>query len=81
MAMDDHTTDDPTLEIKEVLGWAEFACWTTLALAPFLYWVNGAAVSQDQFVVRTGLVAIAVLGAVALRARKFLLARRKPKDE
>jgi hypothetical protein len=53
---------------KEVRGWAEFCCWTALALAPFLYWVNGPAVSRDQFVVRTALVSLAAIGAVGLRA-------------
>ncbi|HVA48853.1 MAG TPA: hypothetical protein VNH11_20975 [Pirellulales bacterium] len=52
---------------REVRQWAEFCCWTTLALAPFLYWVNGPAVSTDQFVVRTALVALAAAGAGTLR--------------
>ncbi|HET6880599.1 MAG TPA: hypothetical protein VFI31_10615 [Pirellulales bacterium] len=52
---------------REIRGWGEFCCWTTLALAPFLYWVNGPAVSTDQFVVRTALVVVATCGAIALR--------------
>jgi hypothetical protein len=79
--MTDTPPDDEPLELDEILRWAEFACWTTLALAPFLYWVNGPAVSHDQFVVRSGLVVIAILGAFGLRARKLLLSRRKPNDE
>jgi hypothetical protein len=47
--------------------WTEFGCWATLALSPFLYWVNGPAVSPDQFIVRTGLVVLAAGGAIALR--------------
>ena len=46
----------------EILGWVELGCWTMVALAPFLYWVNGPAVSTDQFVVRTGLVTLALVG-------------------
>lgn len=57
--------------------WVEFGCWITLALAPFLYWVNGSAVSEDQFVVRTALVVIATLGAIGLRAYKLLQRRRQ----
>jgi hypothetical protein len=57
----------PELTPREIRGWAEFCCWTTLALAPFLYSVNGPAVSTDQFVVRTGLVVSAAGGAVGLR--------------
>jgi hypothetical protein len=67
---------DEELSPAEVRGWAEFACWTTLALAPFLYWVNGPAVSTDQFVVRTGLVVLAACGAVGLRGYAWLCRRR-----
>lgn len=68
--MSEHSLDRPPereLTPREVRGWAEFCCWTTLALAPFLYWVNGPAVSIDQFVVRTALVALAACGAITLR--------------
>mgnify|MGYP007059595633 FL=1 len=29
----------------QLRGWVEFGCWTIVALAPFLYWANGPAVS------------------------------------
>jgi hypothetical protein len=61
----------------EIRGWLEFGCWTTLALAPFLYWVNGPAVSQDQLVVRTILVLIAACGAAGLRTYSWLRRRRR----
>lgn len=73
--MNDDATDqepEPELTPREIRGWAEFCCWTTLALAPFLYWVNGPAVSTDQFVVRTGLVVLAACGAVGLRLFAWL---------
>ena len=35
------------LDLEECLHWFEFACWTAIALFPFLYWVNGAAVSTE----------------------------------
>ena len=78
--LSDEPPGDEPLELEELLGWAEFACWTTLALAPFLYWVNGPAVSHDQFVVRSGLVTIVLVGAVSLRARRFVQAQRRPND-
>ena len=72
--------EEQGLTTEEILYWAEFACWTTIALAPFLYWVNGPAVSTDQFVVRTALVTLAVIGAVVLRSLKFYWKRRaRPK--
>lgn len=57
----------PELTPRELRGWAELCCWTTLALAPFLYWVNGPAVSTDQFMIRTALVILAACGAIGLR--------------
>jgi hypothetical protein len=60
----------------EIRYWLEFGSWTTLALAPFLYWVNGPAVSDDQLVVRTALVVLAAIGAVGLRTYYVLLRRR-----
>lgn len=70
-------TPDAELTPNEIRHWAEFACWTTLTLAPFLYWVNGPAVSTDQFVVRTALVILAACGAVGLRTYAWLYRGRK----
>jgi hypothetical protein len=53
----------------------EFACWTTLTLAPFLYWVNGSAVSTDQFAVRIGLLIVAACGAIGLRLHAWIQKR------
>lgn len=63
---------DDEISPAELRYWLEFGCWTTLALAPFLYWVNGPAVSEDQFVVRTALVVLAACGAVGLRSYAWL---------
>ena len=71
----DPSQADPEITPAELRYWIEFGCWTTLALAPFLYWINGAAVSQDQFVVRTLLVVLAVCGAVGLRTYAWLRRR------
>jgi hypothetical protein len=51
----------------ELRYWLELGCWTTLALSPFLSWVNGTAVSQDQFIVRSAVVVLAACGAFTLR--------------
>lgn len=56
----------------ELSGWIEFACWTTVAIAPFLYWVNGPAVSTDQLVVRTALVTLALIAGLAIRVTKWI---------
>lgn len=64
--------DDPPITTEELLGWIEFGCWTSLVLYPFLYYVNGPAVSTDQLVVRIALVMLSVLGALVLRIRKIV---------
>ncbi len=55
----------------EACGWIEFGCWTALALTPFLYWVNGPAVSHDQLVVRWIVVLVALVGGAGLRLRAW----------
>ena len=50
----------------------EFCCWVVVALAPFLRWVNGAAVTDDQFVIQVVLVSLAFLGGVGLRLYQWL---------
>jgi hypothetical protein len=52
---------------QQVRSWLEVGCWTTLGLVPFLVWVNGAAVSTDQFVVRIVLVMLAAFAVIGLR--------------
>lgn len=59
--------DNDELSLDELLPWLEFACWTALVLSPILYYVNGPSVSNDQALVRTGLVIVSAIGAIALR--------------
>ena len=67
---------DHDIRLDELLPWLEFGCWTAIALFPLLYWVNGPAVSPDQFVVRTILVVVAVTGAVGLRIYHWRFAQK-----
>jgi len=49
--------------------WAvELGCWTMVALAPILTWVNGPAVSTDQAVVRGIVFGVTRTGGIAIRA-------------
>ena len=50
----------------------EFCCWTMVLLAPILSWVNGPAVSTDQYVVRTAVFALALTGGILLRLAKMV---------
>jgi len=67
---------DDDISPAELRYGLELGCWTTLALAPLLYAINGPAVSEDQFVVRTALVVLAACGAVGMRTYAWL--RRPP---
>ncbi len=70
--------DDAERENEPVDPWflAEFGCWTMVVLAPILTWINGPAVSTDQFVVRTAVFVLALIGGVSLSARRIVRARR-----
>jgi hypothetical protein len=48
----------------------EIGCWFIVGSAPILYWINGAAVSHDQLIARSGLLALAVIGGTVLRLNK-----------
>jgi len=50
-------------------------CWVVVCLAPFLRWVNGAAVTTDQFYIQVTLFSAALTGAVALRVVHFVRGR------
>ncbi len=71
----DSDTDADELTPEELRGWIEFGSWTILLLAPFLYWVNGPAVSTDQFVVRCALVILAACTGVGLRCYAWFCRR------
>lgn len=55
------------LELKALLQWCEFGCWSAIMMFPLLYWVNGPSVSTDQAVMRTILIVLTVAGASGLR--------------
>jgi hypothetical protein len=66
---------------RDVAPAIEFACWVVLALAPFLRWVNGAAVTDDQFVIQVSLVCLAACGALGLRVYNWRTANRRVPEE
>ena len=70
------TTEETVVDWRETLPAAEFCCWVVVLLAPLLRWINGAAVTDDQFYIQVGLTALALLGAVALRLVNWRRARR-----
>jgi hypothetical protein len=79
----DHGADfsEPPIYFRDIAPAIEFACWVVLALAPFLRWVNGAAVTDDQFVIQVSLVIMAACGAIGLRLYNWRQSRRSPTGE
>jgi hypothetical protein len=73
----DSEKSDESLSPAEIVGWLEFGCWTMVVLSPFLYWVNGPAVSTDQFVVRTALVTLALTGGITIRVVKWFRGKKR----
>ncbi len=55
------------VQFRDVTPAIEFICWTVVVLGPLLRWVNGPAVTDDQFMIQVGLVSCAALGVVGLR--------------
>jgi hypothetical protein len=68
--------DDKDVRFRDVAPAIEFACWVVVALAPFLRWINGAAVTDDQFVIQVSLVTLALSGALGLRIYNWRLGRK-----
>ncbi|MEZ6128933.1 MAG: hypothetical protein R3C59_09640 [Planctomycetaceae bacterium] len=54
----------------ETLQHFEVALWAAVVLIPVIYYVNGPAVSNDQWYVRAGLIVIAYLGAPIVTCMK-----------
>jgi hypothetical protein len=55
------------LRFRDVAPAIEFVCWVVVVLAPILRWINGPAVTGDQFAMQIGLVSLAAMGAIGLR--------------
>jgi len=69
MSKTDHEIDQNTEEItfSDISPALEFMCWVVVLLAPFLRWINGAAVTTDQFYIQVALFSAALTGAIVLR--------------
>jgi hypothetical protein len=66
--------DQPAIDPRRM---AELCCWFVVVLAPILTWVNGPAVSTDQFVVRTIVFCAALTGGIVFSVANFLRWRRQ----
>jgi hypothetical protein len=63
---------------RDVAPALELGCWTVVVLAPFLRYVNGPAVSTDQFTIQIVMVAAAATSAIGLRIYSWRTQNRKP---
>lgn len=60
------------IAFRDVAPAIEFMCWVVVVLAPLLRLINGAAVTDDQFVIQVTVFALALTGAIGLRIYNFL---------
>jgi hypothetical protein len=65
------------IDFAEMAPWLELFCWSVLAWVPWLYWINGPAVTDDQAVVQAIMIITAFLGGVLLRIRAIRLKRKR----
>lgn len=62
----------PDVRFRDCALAFEFLCWVIVALAPFLRWINGPAVTDDQFAIQVAIVIIAAVSALTLRVYNWL---------
>ncbi len=55
------------VRFSDIVPGIKFVCWMVVFLAPLLRWINGAAVTSDQFFIQVALFSVALAGAVVLR--------------
>lgn len=55
------------VQFRKIAPAIEFVCWVVVLLVPFLRIINGAAATNDQFIIQMSLFFFALAGAVRLR--------------
>lgn len=61
----DNIPDD--IKFHDISPAIEFVCWVVVCISPLLRWVNGAAVTTDQFYIQLTLFSVALIGSIVLR--------------
>lgn len=70
MNEDNESSED--IHFRDAARAIEFVCWVVVALWPMLRFINGAAVTDDQFVIQVILFFLALIGGIGLRIYNFL---------
>ncbi len=60
------------IHFRDIAPAIEFVCWVVVALCPLLRLIDGAAVTEDQFVIQVSLFSLALAGGIGLRIYDFL---------
>jgi hypothetical protein len=58
---------NPNVHFRDVAPAIEVMCWVVVLLAPILRLINGAAVTDDQFVIQVAIFVMALSGGIGLR--------------
>lgn len=66
--MKSNSDNSEEIRLVDILFTIEFVCWTVVGLCPFLRFINGAAVTTDQWIVQVALFVSSLIGAISLRA-------------
>ena len=74
--MSEGQSRNEVFRIHDIVPAMEFSCWTVIVLAPWLRFINGAAVTSDQRTIQLFLYSGAVVGACILRIYHVLCHRR-----
>lgn len=70
--MNDEPKSNQEPHFRDIAPAIEFICWVVVLLAPLLRFINGPAVTDDQFVIQVTLFATAMLGGCILRLYQIL---------
>jgi hypothetical protein len=65
MTEDDGFSEE--IHFRDLAPAIEFVCWLAVVLLPVLRWINGPAVTSDQFVIQVALFAVALVCGSGLR--------------
>jgi hypothetical protein len=69
--MNERRDSSDDIHFRDIAPAIEFVCWVVVILAPILRLINGAAVTDDQFVIQVTLFSVALAGGVGLRIFNF----------
>ena len=77
MKMEDEPNSAETEDVRfeDLAPAIEFCCWTVVFISPLLRFINGAAVTEDQWWMQISLFSLSLIGALTLRVYLLLASK------